>query len=147
MKLIQTRSIQTLLMRTMCCAALLAASQAHAADLTIQVDDLKEAGGNILVALYDSAGGFMKTAVGTASIAAEKTANTVVMKDLPAGEYAFAVFHDVNANARLDKNMFGMPTEPYGFSNNALGNMGPPSFEQARFTLPAAGATVRVSLR
>jgi uncharacterized protein (DUF2141 family) len=38
-------------------------------------------------------------------------------------------------------------TEGHGFSNNAIGNMGPPSFEQARFTLPAGGATVRVSLR
>jgi uncharacterized protein (DUF2141 family) len=135
------------LIHTICCAALLTAAQAGAADLTIHVDDVREAGGNILVALYNSAGSFLKTTVGTASIAAATAANTVVLKDLPAGEYAFAVFHDANSNAKLDKNMFGMPTEPYGFSNNALGNMGPPSFEQARFTLPAAGATVRVSLR
>jgi uncharacterized protein (DUF2141 family) len=139
--------IQLLLIQTMCCAAPLATSQARAADLTIEVDDVREAGGNILVALYDSAASFMKATVGMASIAAARTANTVVLKDLPAGEYAFAVFHDANSNAKLDKNMFGMPTESYGFSNNALGNMGPPSFEQARFTLPAAGATVRVSLR
>jgi uncharacterized protein (DUF2141 family) len=140
------------LIHTICCAALLGSGlartgQAGAADLTIHVDDVREAGGNILVALYNSAGSFLKTTVATSSIAAATAANTVVLKDLPAGEYAFAVFHDANSNARLDKNMFGMPTEPYGFSNNALGNMGPPSFEQARFTLPAAGATVRVSLR
>jgi uncharacterized protein (DUF2141 family) len=133
--------------KTLCCAALLATGQAGAADLTIQIDDVKEAGGTIQVALYDSAGGFMRTAVGTASIAAAKTENTVVLKDLPAGEYAFAVFHDANSNAKLDKNMFGMPTEGFGFSNNAMGNMGPPSFEQARFTLPSVGVTVHVSLR
>jgi uncharacterized protein (DUF2141 family) len=79
--------IQTFLIQTMCCAALLAAGQARAADLTIGVDDVK-AGGTIQGALYDSAGGFMKTTVGTASIAAVKTANTVALKDLPAGEYA-----------------------------------------------------------
>ncbi|MDB5916174.1 MAG: hypothetical protein JWR40_408 [Massilia sp.] len=135
------------LVKTLCCAALLATGQARAADLTIQIDDVKEAGGTIQVALYDSAAGFMRTAVGTASIAAAKAANTVVLKDLPAGEYGFAVFHDANSNAKLDKNMFGMPTEGFGFSNNAMGNMGPPSFEQARFTLPSVGVTVHVSLR
>ena len=135
------------LVQTLCSAALLTAGQACCADLTIHIDDVKEAGGTIQVALYDSAGGFMKTAVGSANIVAAKVANTVVLKDLPAGEYAFAVFHDANSNAKLDKNMFGMPTEAFGFSNNAMGSMGPPSFEQARFTLPAAGATVRVSLR
>jgi uncharacterized protein (DUF2141 family) len=128
-------------------AALLAATQAGAADLTIHVDDVKAAGGKIEVAVYNSAGTFLKTAVGLASIAATKAANTVLLKDLPAGEYAFAVFHDVNSNDKLDKNMFGIPTEDYAFSNNALGKMGPPSYDSARFTLPAAGATMRVSLR
>ncbi|GGE74113.1 DUF2141 domain-containing protein [Massilia psychrophila] len=135
------------LIQTLCCAALLAAVQAHAADLTIHIGDVKEAGGTIQVSLYNSAGTFMKTAVATAAIAAINAANTVVLKDLPAGEYAFAVFHDANANAKLDKNMFGIPTEGYGFSNNAMGAMGPPSFGQASFTLPGAGAALRVSLR
>jgi uncharacterized protein (DUF2141 family) len=127
-------------------AALLAATQAGAADLTIHVDDVKAASGKIEVAVYNSAGTFLKTAVGLASIAATNAANTVLLKDLPAGEYAFAVFHDANSNDKLDKNMFGIPTEDYAFSNNALGKMGPPSYDSARFTLPAAGATVRISL-
>ena len=135
------------LIQTICCAALLAAGRAGAADLTIHIDDVKTAGGKIEVALYNSAGAFLKTAVGAASTAAAKAANTVVLKDLPAGEYAFAVFHDANSNDKLDKNLLGIPTEDYAFSNNALGKMGPPSYDSARFTLPAAGATMRVSLR
>ena len=134
------------LIDTLCGALLLAVSQAGAADLTIHVDDVKEAGGRIEVALYSSAGTFLKTTVGIAGAAANLTANTVVLKHLPVGEYAFAVFHDANSNGKLDKNMLGIPTEDYAFSNNALGKMGPPSFEQARFTLPAAGAPLRVTL-
>lgn len=130
-----------------CCAALLAATHAGAADLTIHIDDVKVAGGNIQVALYNSAGAFMKTAAALGRTAATSEANKVVLKDLPAGEYAFALFHDANSNDKLDKNPFGIPTEDYAFSNNALGKMGPPTYEAARFTLPAAGATVRVSLR
>jgi uncharacterized protein (DUF2141 family) len=129
------------------CAALLAAAPAGAADLTIHVDDVKAAGGTIQVALYNSADTFMKTVAGLCKTAAAGRANMVVLKDLPAGEYAFALFHDANSNEKLDKNMFGIPTEDYAFSNNALGKMGPPTYDSARFTLPAAGATVRVSLR
>ncbi|MET0859136.1 MAG: DUF2141 domain-containing protein [Telluria sp.] len=130
-----------------CAAALLAATQAGAADLTIHIDDVKAAGGHLMVAVYNSAANFRKTAAGYASTAAEKTGSTVVIKDLPAGEYAFAVYHDANSNGKLDTNLLGIPTEDYGFSNNALGKMGPPSFDQARFALPAAGAAMRVSLR
>lgn len=134
--------------QTICCGAvLLAASQACAADLTIRVDDVTAAGGRIEAAVYNSAGTFLKTAAGAAGIAAGRDANTVIVEQLPAGEYAFVVFHDVNSNGKLDKNLFGMPAEAYAFSNNALGKMGPPSFEQARFTLPAAGAAMRVILR
>ncbi|WP_426175501.1 DUF2141 domain-containing protein [Massilia sp. TWR1-2-2] len=129
------------------CTAVLAAAPAGAADLTIHVDDVNAAGGMIHVALYNSADSFMKSVAGIGKTAATGQADTIVLKNLPAGEYAFALFHDANANEKLDKNMFGIPTEDYAFSNNAVGKMGPPSYDSARFTLPAAGATVRVSLR
>lgn len=135
------------LIQTFCCgAALLTASQAGAANLTIHIDDVKAGGGPVMVALYNSADGFLKAPVGHAR-SADGNANTIVLKDLPVGEYAFAVFHDANSNGKMDKNLLGIPTEDYAFSNNALGKMGPPSFAQARFTLPADGASLRVSLR
>ena len=43
--------------------------------------------------------------------------------------------HDVNGNDALDSNIVGMPTEPYGFSNNAQGSFGPPAWQDARFAL------------
>ena len=126
-------------------AILLAAGQAGAADLAIRIDDVKAAGGQLMVALYNSAASFLKTPVTSLGVPASQ--NTVVLKDLPAGDYAFAVYHDVNSNGKMDTNLLGIPTEDYAFSNNALGKMGPPNYQMARFTLPAAGATVRVSLR
>ena len=38
--------------------------------------------------------------------------------DIPPGTYAIAVFHDENANGKLDKNFLGIPCEGYGASNN-----------------------------
>lgn len=55
--------------------------------------------------------------------------------DLPPDTYAVAVFHDKNKNNILDKNMLGIPTEEYGFSNNARRTFSAPSFDEAAFEL------------
>ena len=54
---------------------------------------------------------------------------------LPPGDYALKAFHDVNGDGRMNTNPFGMPVEPYAFTNNAVGNMGPASWERARFSV------------
>jgi len=128
-------------------AALAATKLAYAGDLTIHVDDIKAANGNVMVAVFNSADTFLKAPLLATGAPAAIAGNAVVLKDLPAGDYAFAVYHDANANGKLDKNILGIPTEDYAFSNNALGKMGPPSYDSARITIPAAGATVRVSLK
>ena len=55
--------------------------------------------------------------------------------DLPEGEYALAIYQDENRNKILDKNLLGIPTEIYGFSNNARRNFSAPSFQEAKFKL------------
>jgi len=37
----------------------------------------------------------------------------------------------------LDTNFIGIPKEPYAFSNNATGFMGPPSFKESKISLNA----------
>ena len=53
--------------------------------------------------------------------------------NLPEGTYAIALFVDANENLKIDKNFLGIPKEQYGFSNNAMGKLSGPSFEQAKF--------------
>ena len=55
--------------------------------------------------------------------------------ELPAGQYAVGIFHDVNLNNKMDNNFLGLPKEQYGFSNNARALFGPPSYEDAAFEL------------
>jgi uncharacterized protein (DUF2141 family) len=57
----------------------------------------------------------------------------IIVPDLEKGKYAIAVYHDINDNGKLDKNMFGMPTEPYGFSNNVRGVFSAPNYSDASF--------------
>lgn len=122
-------------------------SQAHAADLSIRVDGVRRAQGVVRVALFDSADRFLKRPLQAESAPAVEGSTTLEIKDLAAGDYALAVYHDANDNGKLDQNMMGIPVEATGFSNDALGNMGPPAFEAARITVPAAGSAIRVTLR
>ena len=54
---------------------------------------------------------------------------------LPVGVYAVSFYIDSNNNQKLDFNFFGVPIEQYGFSNNAMGFFGSPSFDEASFRI------------
>jgi uncharacterized protein (DUF2141 family) len=58
--------------------------------------------------------------------------------DVPAGRYAVGVMHDEDDDDHFDQGIFGIPQEGYGFSRDARGSMGPPSFESAAFDYDGA---------
>jgi uncharacterized protein (DUF2141 family) len=65
---------------------------------------------------------------------------------LPFGEHAITLFVDFNGNKKIDKNFLGIPKEPYGFSNNVIGNMSAPTFDQAKFVI-SGPTTQNIKLR
>jgi uncharacterized protein (DUF2141 family) len=71
---------------------------------------------------------------------------TFTFESVPYGTYAIKVFHDENDNRKLDVGMRG-PTERYGFSNGARGLMGPPKFEDAKFTLSDRTLQLEINLK
>ena len=70
----------------------------------------------------------------------------VQLKDLPYGELAIALFHDENNNGKIDKNMIGIPTEPYGFSNNYKPTIKAPNFDNCKFAYNKDTDVIRISL-
>lgn len=128
-------------------ALLACAGMTQAADLTVAVEGVKSANGQVLVAVYDSAATFLRQPVRVAAAEARPGAVMLAIAGLPAGDYAVSVFMDENGNGKLDKNPVGMPVEPYGFSNDATGRFGPPRFEDAQVRLTAAGAATTITLR
>ena len=54
--------------------------------------------------------------------------------------------YDENANGVLDKNSLGVPTEGYGFSNDAVGSGGPPKFGQAAFDYDGSNKSLTITL-
>ncbi len=61
------------------------------------------------------------------------------------GDYAVAVYHDANANHRLDRGLLG-PTEAYGFSRNPRIFLGPPSYDATKFPAAAGDTTIHIHL-
>ncbi len=51
------------------------------------------------------------------------------------GSMAIAVYQDINNDGQLNRNRWGVPTEPFTFSRGAMGRRGPPAFEQAALPL------------
>lgn len=103
--------------------------------------------GVVMVALFDSASGYAgDRPVGGQRVDVASGQRTAVFEGLPAGDYAAKAFHDLNGDGQMNFNPFGIPVEPYAFSNNAVGNMGPASWERARFAVSGATAQT-ISIR
>lgn len=67
-------------------------------------------------------------------------------ENLPYGDYAISVHHDEDNNGKVNTNMFGIPNESLGASNDAKGFLGPPSFEKAKITLDKAQISIVINL-
>ncbi|NWG29651.1 MAG: DUF2141 domain-containing protein [Ignavibacteriaceae bacterium] len=70
----------------------------------------------------------------------------VVIDSLEFGEYAIRIFHDENENEKIDTNIFGIPTEDYGYSNDASSWFGPPSWEKAKFLFNQSEMTIEIKV-
>jgi uncharacterized protein (DUF2141 family) len=70
-----------------------------------------------------------------------------VLEGLAPGRYAIKVFHDIDGDGQMGVNPFGMPTEPFAFSNDAKGEMGPASWAAAAFDVKAGANTHSISIK
>jgi len=133
--------VNALLVSGFCCAT------ASAGDLTVHIEHVRNDHGSILAAIYTSEASYMKPEQARATFKVKATAGDVqyVFHDLPAGRYALSTFHDENGNGRLDRNVFGLPKEGYGFSN-ANGSLRPPEFAQAVFDFDGTTKSITITL-
>ncbi|MFO1227325.1 DUF2141 domain-containing protein [Roseateles sp.] len=130
----------------------LAGTAARAVDLTLEVEglDVNAVGkSSLMIGVFNAAGDWLRKPVTGQQVALGDDARSgrqrVVLKNLPKGAVALSVYQDVNANGKLDQGQMGIPLEPYGFTNDAVGNFGPPTFEQCAIE-PKAGQVVRIRL-
>jgi len=114
---------------------LVMSQQANAADLTVNISEVSQGKGHVMVGLYSGTEAFStgKASYGS-RVKASNEQEQVVFKDLPAGDYAVKIYQDENSNQKLDFNFMGIPKEGYGYSNN-VGRFGRPAYQEAKFTV------------
>lgn len=112
-------------------------------EVTVIFSGIKEAKGQIMLSLNDANGnqveGFILPITKTGEL-------TYVIKNVKSGSYTAAAFHDKNKDEKLNTNMVGLPTEAYGFSNNARGTFGPPSLKDQLFEVKGS-TTMKITLK
>ena len=102
--------------------------------LTVDIEQLRNNNGKLLLELNNDKEevikGFSETITDGKCI--------LVIKELKPGKYAFKYFHDENNDEKINTNFMGIPKEGYGFSNNAKGTFGPPSFDKMVFEITSS---------
>lgn len=125
-------------------AALLFSLPATAATIDVHVTGTAGGKGNVNVAVCDRER-FLKQCAYTGTVPAREGETVVTIKNVPAGTWAVLAYQDENGNGELDRNLIGIPSENYGFSRDARGRFGPPSFEDA--AIPVRDETTTATVR
>ena len=117
----------------------------------VKILDIKNSVGSVACALFESPAGFpsefLHAATNVMIIKIRKAQARCDFMDIPPGTYAMVVIHDANMNGKLDANMLGIPTEGYGFSNDAKGVISAPTFSAASFSYDGQNLDLTMSLR
>jgi uncharacterized protein (DUF2141 family) len=142
-------SLKTLTLALLAATAIAPAAHAQDAfgDLTLTFPALASKAGKVMIAVYDHAQGWSsgKPARVAVASAADATPSAKIVA-LPPGTYAVRAFQDLDENGKMGTNPFGLPVEPYGFSHDAMPNMGPPAFAAAAFDVKAGANAQAIHL-
>lgn len=111
--------------------------RANNAYLTIKIQNIEILEGNIRIGIFNSSEMFLKKGSTYSSyiINVKDTSETIIIDNLPKGEYAFMLYHDKNSDGKLNQNFIGIPKEAFGFSNNIKPKFSKPTFEECKFLL------------
>ena len=105
--------------------------------LAIEIQNIEVVEGYIRIGVFNSEEKFLKrnSTFKNYIIAVESNTEKIVIDDLPKGEYAFILYHDINSDGKMNRKLIGIPKEPFGFSNNVRPKLAKPTFEECKFLL------------
>lgn len=149
---------QVVLAWLLLCAALAATSPCLATDnaerdagarLTIKIENVSAKGGTLQIALYDRASyaGHNTDPIVAVHVPAVSPETTATMYNLQPGTYAIKMFQDFYGSNAFVRGTWGIPQEPFGFSNDALPLLDQPSFDAAKFSLERGENVIVVHLQ
>ena len=106
-------------------------------DVKVIITNVKADKGLILIGIYDVPSSYLKEGKAysftTHKVNASANQTEVILKDIPKGTYAISLCQDLNSDKKCNTNFFGIPQEPYGFSNGYNKSYSKPSFNECKF--------------
>jgi uncharacterized protein (DUF2141 family) len=98
----------------------------------------------VRLAVYDSEEAFLENARAKHQAPVDARGLAVLpLGALEPGEYAFAVYLDLNGDGKLNRGKFlGRPKEPVAFSNGAKAKLRKPRFDEAKVTVEPGSVVV-----
>ncbi|TDO82774.1 uncharacterized protein (DUF2141 family) [Flavobacterium chryseum] len=106
-------------------------------NFSVEVSGVKLGKGSVSFGLYDKEKGFLdnESQIATAKVKATENKVVYTFKNLPDGDYAIAVYQDLNNNGKCDRNIIGYPTEGFGFSKNYKPKLSAPNFDDVKIAI------------
>lgn len=126
-----------------------AIAQDGGASLTIAFTGIQTTEGAVMGAVFNSEEAYngKGAPVRQIMVKADKTEVATQLDGLAPGTYAIKLFHDIDGDMKMTTNPFGMPIEPFAFSNNAPGNMGPAKWADAAFEVKAGANSHSITIQ
>jgi uncharacterized protein (DUF2141 family) len=143
------QSISTVI--AMCIASISSSSiaQSSSAALNVSFTGIEEKEGAILGAVFNSEDAYngKGAPVRQIMISADKSEVATALEGLEPGVYAIKAFHDIDGDMKMSTNPYGMPIEPFAFSNNAPAQGGPAKWQAASFAVDGSEAATAITIR
>ncbi|MBC6430309.1 DUF2141 domain-containing protein [Nostoc sp. HG1] len=116
--------------------------------LTVEIDGLKNKQGQVCVSIFASSEGFPSDrGLQKQCTKITGTPLPIIFENLKAGSYAIAVFHDQNNDGTLNSNVFGIPSEGFGFSSNPEIRTRAAKFSEAAFLVAGPDTNIQIQLK
>lgn len=127
-------------------------------DIIVKVNHIESNDGDLLIYLHDNSESYYSDDDFSAKnikyfkkvvVKPSVPATEITISGIPAGRYAVSVVHDKDQDGTLDRMLFpfvGMPSEPYGLSNDAYSPLSKGSFEEALVDFSKSNPRVSVNL-
>ncbi len=128
----------------------IAFAQSSCPGIHVEILEIRNSTGTVACALFEAPEGFptkyLHSATNIMMIKVRDRQARCDFLDIPPGTYALAVIHDENMDGKLGTNSVGIPTEGYGFSNDAAALLSAPSFRAASFAYDGRSVALTITL-
>ena len=129
-----------------------ASPQKNEGTLFVKINKIRNTDGNLKIALVDKETKVetkkdLEHAIKVDKLSISGKSIDYKITKLPYGKYSFVVFHDENNNDKLDLDLFDIPLEGFGYSNNPKVKNRRPTFKESAFEIKQKELTIVVEMK